>query len=171
MEYKRDTLVDCMGTLGDSVGSQGDSSLVLANIELATDEHSYGSSSLHMHKSHTSQKQSGSVTTTVGYEKVEMHEDSNVGDEYSYGSYYLHMSKTKPKSHTSQRQSGSATMEYEKDTMADWVVTLVDGVEMQEDSSSEWPRLSRPQMSNTTAPLPNKCPSPTPARGSPSTPM
>ena len=95
VEYERDTLVDWMGTLGDSVGSQGDSSLVLANIELATDEHSYGSSSLHMHKSHTSQKQSGSVTTTVGYEKVEMHEDSNVGDEYSYGSYYLHMSKPK----------------------------------------------------------------------------
>ena len=96
--------------------------MVLANVELATDEHSYGSSSLHMHKSHTSQKQ-------------------------------------------------SATVEYEKDTMTDWVGTLVDGVEMQEDSSSEWPRLSRPQMSNTTAPLPNKCPSPTPARGSPSTPM
>ena len=136
----------------------GDSSSVVADVELAADEHSYGSFSLYMSKLHTSQRQSGSVT--VEYEKdtlvdrVEMTEDSSVVEvdvELTANKHFSTSSSVpKSKSFTSQMQS-----EYTDNTVEDVIDTQVDRVELHEDSSwvEVYVKLAADQHSSSSSPL------------------
>ena len=67
VEYEKDTLVDRVETLVDRVEIHEDSSLVVADVEWAADEHSYGNW-LNMSKSHTSQRwlRASPSTPTLG---------------------------------------------------------------------------------------------------------
>ena len=92
-EYTNKTVKDVKDSQVDRVEMHEDRSLGEVTVKLAADQH-FSISSSSPQKSHTSQRQSGSVTTMVEYEKdtlvdrEEMTANSSSGGELGGGQYH-----------------------------------------------------------------------------------